>query len=131
VQAEDLCEQGLEIADAATPSDAYVASVRLTQLRWTAGVLAPARYGRVKPVEPAALSDVPKARAFVLRHFKMEERDDGAVRVVAFTVDPETMQPMREPEQRGEWTFPPGRFRKRGDPPVFGERGAWRRPDQD
>src|SRR5204863_5502206 len=48
IQAERACDKAGEIADAATPETAYLAHVRLTQLRWEAGIKAPRVY-RVKP----------------------------------------------------------------------------------
>jgi len=50
-QAERACDVGWEIAQAATPVDAYATDVKLKQLRWMAGVLAPRRFGRHRLVE--------------------------------------------------------------------------------
>ncbi|MDB5498337.1 MAG: hypothetical protein JWP28_2368 [Phenylobacterium sp.] len=51
IQAERFCDLGWEIASAVTPETAYATQVKLGQLRWTAGVLAPRKYGRTKPGE--------------------------------------------------------------------------------
>lgn len=51
VQAERFCDEGWEIACAVTPETAKARQVQLAQLRWTAGVLAPKRFGRLKPQE--------------------------------------------------------------------------------
>jgi hypothetical protein len=50
IQAERFCDLGWEIAEAVTPETAYATHVKLTQLRWMAGMLAPRRYGRTRPV---------------------------------------------------------------------------------
>lgn len=44
IQAERLCDLGLEMAMEATPETAYLTHVRLNQLRWTAGVLSPNQF---------------------------------------------------------------------------------------
>lgn len=51
VQAEVLCERGMAVAEAVTPETAYATHVRLTHLRWMAGLLGPKHFGRTKPVE--------------------------------------------------------------------------------
>lgn len=51
IQAERFCEMGWEIAQEVTPQTAYATHVKLGQLRWTAGMLAPRKYGRTKAVE--------------------------------------------------------------------------------
>jgi hypothetical protein len=51
IQAERFCDLGWAIASGVTPEAAYATEVKLRQLRWTAAVLAPRRYGRTKPVE--------------------------------------------------------------------------------
>lgn len=50
VQAELFCDEGLELMRAVTPETAYAAHVQLAHLRWTAGVQAPKRFGRFRPV---------------------------------------------------------------------------------
>ncbi|HEV2531260.1 hypothetical protein, partial [Phenylobacterium sp.] len=52
IQAERFCDQGWEIAQATTAESARADRVKLAQLRWTAAVLAPKRFGRLKPQEP-------------------------------------------------------------------------------
>lgn len=87
VQAERLCEVGWEIAQAVTPQTAYATHVKLTQLRWMTGALAPRRYGRVKAMEPV---DVPKAEpaeeeqrpVIYVRRFKVVKDETGAEKVV-------------------------------------------------
>ena len=51
IQAERFCDLGWEIASQVTPKTAYATHVKLMQLRWTAGMLAPRKYGRTRPVE--------------------------------------------------------------------------------
>ena len=81
VQAERFCEMGWEIASAVTPQDAYATHVKLTQLRWTAGVLAPARYGRFKAVaaetQGLAADREPQEVIFYARHFETVTGPDG------------------------------------------------------
>lgn len=109
IQAERFCDLGWEIAEAVTPQTAHATRVKLAQLRWTAGVLAPPRFGRLKPADPPREAE---ARAFAIRHFKMEEREDGATRVVAFRPDPETGAMVRETPDDAPWRPPPpGRWR--------------------
>jgi hypothetical protein len=45
LRAEGFFERGWEMAEAATPDTAYLTHVRLTQLRWHVGKLAPKKYG--------------------------------------------------------------------------------------
>ena len=83
VQAEQFCELGWEIAQAVTPADAYATHVKLTQLRWTAGALAPERFGRFKAVEHEAAAALALAAAepnevvFRVRHFEKVTGPDG------------------------------------------------------
>jgi hypothetical protein len=51
IQAERYCDKGWEIAQAITPESARADRVKLAHLRWTAAILAPKRFGRLKPVE--------------------------------------------------------------------------------
>lgn len=51
IQGERFCDLGWEIAKQVIPEAAYATDVKLRQLRWMAGVLAPKRFGRIKPVE--------------------------------------------------------------------------------
>jgi len=83
VQAERFCEMGWEIASAVTPETAYATRVKLEQLRWTAGVLAPARFGRFKPVtaEAQAADSEPNEVVFRVRHFEQVIGPDGQARV--------------------------------------------------
>ncbi len=52
LRAEGFFERGWEIAEAATPETAYLARVKLGQLRWHVGKLAPKKYGALKPFAP-------------------------------------------------------------------------------
>ena len=92
-------ELGWEIAYAVTPKTAYATHVKLGQLRWTAGMLAPRKYGRTKPVE----ADVPaQVQTVLLRHFKIERHPETGQRVVVgYTPDPKTMMPRLDAE--GPW----------------------------
>jgi hypothetical protein len=87
VQAERYAEMGWEIAEQVTPGNAYATSVKLTQLRWTAGVMDPARFGRFKPVtaevELELVSDEPaedegaQEVEFYVRQFEKVTGPDG------------------------------------------------------
>lgn len=102
VQAERFCDLGWEIAQGVTPKTAKAVAVQLGQLRWTAAVLAPKRYGRLKPLD----ADVPRPVTTVLiRTFRAEPGPDGTMRVVSYAPDPETgevVREMRPPPARGE-----------------------------
>lgn len=86
-QAEFFCDLGLEIAMEATPQTAYLAHVRLGQLRWMAGAMAPRQF-RTRLVEPQA----PVEENRVLwRHFMTEpDPATGKLRVVTYWPNPET-----------------------------------------
>jgi len=93
IRAERMCDDGLEMAAEATPETAYLAHVKLTHLRWTAGVMAP-RVFRPRPVEPEAPQEV---RTVLYRHFKIEEDEEtGKRQVVAYCPNPITGQVERE-----------------------------------
>ena len=51
IQAERFCDLGWEIAQATTAESARADRVKLAQLRWMAAILAPRRFGRLKPQE--------------------------------------------------------------------------------
>lgn len=114
VQAERFCDLGWEIASAVTPDDAYATDVKLRHLRWTAGVLSPARYGRHRPVEAEATRELgaeaatPAARdvIFYVRHFKKEAQPDGTVKVVAYLRDSHTGLLRREHPEPGQDAAP-------------------------
>ena len=93
IQAEKACETGWEMARAATPETAYLTHVRLTQLRWMAGVMAPKTY-RIKAVEP----EVPRKTLDVLmRRFEIEQdAETGKRKVVAWCPNPHTGEVERE-----------------------------------
>jgi hypothetical protein len=87
----------------ATPETAYLTHVRLTQLRWTAGVLAP-RVFRLKTVEPEQPAEVVSV---LHRHFRCErDPETGEERVAAYCPNPETGQ--LEQEDSPDWRPPPG-----------------------
>ena len=103
IQAERFCDLGWELARAATPETAYLTHVRLAQLRWTAGVLAPRTY-RLKAQEP----DAPRETLDVMvRRFEIEtDPQTGARMVVAYRPNPQTGQ--LERENTPDWRPPPG-----------------------
>jgi hypothetical protein len=116
VQAERFCDLGWEIASAVTPADAYATDVKLRHLRWTAGTLSPARYGRHRLVEAeatlerAAGDQAPAAGPteviFSVRHFKKEDQPDGTVKVVAYVRDSRTGMLRREHPEPGQDAAP-------------------------
>jgi hypothetical protein len=92
VQAERFCDLGWEIAQGITPKTAKAVQVKLGQLRWTAAVLAPKRYGRLKALD----ADVPPAvQTVLLRTYGAEKGPDGKLRVVSYVPDPETGRVVR------------------------------------
>lgn len=109
VQAEQFCDLGWEIASAVTPATAYATEVKLRQLRWTAAGLAPARFGRHRPVEAEttlereAASPAQQAGPVVwtVRHFKVEPQPDGTRKVVAYLRDSRTGELRREHPEDG------------------------------
>lgn len=118
IQAERFCDLGWEIAEAVTPKTAYATHVKLGQLRWTAGMLAPRRYGRTRPVEledsedwadetpaVAAAAAAKPARpemTVLVKSFKVETHPEtGEQRVVSYSPNPETGAVERSSE--GPW----------------------------
>ena len=98
-QAERLADEGLEVAAAVTAPSAHATAVRLTQMRWAAGVFAPRRFGRFRPVEADAPQEVTH---YLFRHFRIEEHPEtGECRVVSYMPDPETNQPVLHTQ--GPW----------------------------
>lgn len=102
IQAERLCDLGWEIAEGVTPETAHATRVKLGQLRWTAAVLAPRTYGRFRVQDPPGETTV---QAVCVRHFKVEMREDGARRVVAYWPNPDTGKVEREPAGEFEGGF--------------------------
>ncbi|MEO8115681.1 MAG: hypothetical protein ABI655_14935, partial [Phenylobacterium sp.] len=103
IQAERLCDMGWTLAQEATPETAYLTHVRLTQLRWTAGVLAPRAF-RPKVQEPEGPRPVTDV---LLRRFKIEtDPVTGKDKVVAYCPNPETGEVERE-DVPG-YRYPPG-----------------------
>jgi hypothetical protein len=93
IQAERFCEMGWELASGAEPETAYLTHVRLTQLRWMAGVMAPRAY-RTKLVEPP-VTEAPVRLLY--RRFEIEvDPQTGQRKVVAFCPNPDTGEAMRE-----------------------------------
>jgi hypothetical protein len=109
VQAERFCEAGWAMAMEATPETAYLTNVRLAQLRWMAGVMAPRSY-RIKPVEP----DVPREeKTILIRRFGVgEDLETGKLKVVCYTPNPYTGEVERE--DTPGWRPPPGAIRVPG-----------------
>jgi hypothetical protein len=102
IQAERFCDLSWEMSQEATPETAYLTHVRLTHLRWIAGVMAPKAY-RIKPVEP----DVAPRIDVVMRRFEIEvDAETGERKVVAFCPNPVTGRVEREDDPG--WTPPPG-----------------------
>ena len=100
--AERFGDLGWKLAMEATPETAFLTQVRLKQLRWTAAVLGPRTHGRLKPAEPP---EPAQTHTVLFRHFKIEENlETGQHRVVGFTPDRNTMQPVRTSE--GPWKDP-------------------------
>ena len=94
IRAERFCDLGWELATEATPETAYLTHVRLTQLRWTAGVMAP-RVFRPRTLEPEAPPQTP--RRLLARHFKVEvDPETGRDKVVAYCPNPDTGEVERE-----------------------------------
>ncbi|TAJ69141.1 MAG: hypothetical protein EPO51_24210 [Phenylobacterium sp.] len=120
VQAERFCDLGWEIASAVTPDDAYATDVKLRHLRWTAGTLSPARYGRHRLVEAEATLELGPAAGgrggsggpqqqeviFSVRHFKVEAQPDGTKKVVAYLRDSRTGELRREHPEEGQDNTP-------------------------
>ena len=98
--AERLSDLGWKMALEATPETAYLTHVRLTQLRWQTRVLSPQTHGAFKPVEAPAPREV---TSILFRHFTIEENPDNPKqhRVVAWTPNPDTMEPERNKD--GPW----------------------------
>jgi hypothetical protein len=102
--AERFSDLGWKLAMEATPATAHLTRVRLAHLRWMTAVFGPRTHGRMKPIE------APQAREtqdILFRHFQIEKHPQtGQHRVVGYTPDPETMQPVRTSE--GDWKDPIG-----------------------
>lgn len=93
IRAERFCDLGWELATAATPETAYLTHVRLTQLRWTAGMMAP-RVFRIKTVEP---EQPPQDTKILFRSFRIEKDEaTGKDKVVAYCPNPFTGEVERE-----------------------------------
>ncbi|WP_293677738.1 hypothetical protein [uncultured Phenylobacterium sp.] len=113
VQAERFCDEGWELAREATPGTAHLTAVRLTQLRWMMGHMAPRNWGPKKPlaVEAEGAAE-PQEVTLVVKHYKVEEREDGWHRVVALEPNEETGRLERITPEDAPWhPPPPGRWR--------------------
>jgi hypothetical protein len=109
IQAERFCDLGWDLAMQATPETAYLTHVRLNQLRWTAGVMAPRIY-KLKTVEPA---QGPPTLTLAIRRFQVEiDEETGEKRVVSYCPNPETGEVERE--DTPGWRPPPGVVRLPG-----------------
>jgi hypothetical protein len=102
IQAERFCDLGWEIAEGVTPKTAHATRVKLAQLRWTAAVLAPRKYGKFRVQDPPGEATV---QAICVRHFQVELREDGARRVVGYWPNPDTGKVEREPAGEFEGGF--------------------------
>ena len=93
IRAERICDLGWELAMGATPETAYLTHVRLTQLRWAAGTMAPKVF-RIRNVEP----ELPRKTVDVLmRRFKIEvDEATGKEKVVAYCPNPVTGEVERQ-----------------------------------
>lgn len=122
-QAERFLDRGWEMAEEATPPTAYLAHVRLTHLRWMMGHMAPRTYGKTKALQSEVeLEDredeatVRQEVTVIAKRFRVEEREDGHHRVVAFLPNAETGRLERitpedapwHPPPPGRWRHPPG-----------------------
>jgi hypothetical protein len=100
VRAEGFADEGWEIACAITPATAYATKVQLEQLRWTAGAMDPARFGRFKAVAhesvAAAEAETGGVKVWQFRHFQKEVLADGSTRMAAYLRDPATGELVRE-----------------------------------
>lgn len=83
--AERLCDESLEMVRAMTPQTAFQTQVALNHLRWLVTARAPQLFGRVKPLEAPARRKPDYEVA--IRHFKVETREDGMVRMVSYVAD--------------------------------------------
>lgn len=103
IRAERFCDLGWELAMEATPETAFLTQVRLTQLRWTAGTMAPRTF-RAKQAEP----ELPReTRTILFRHFGVEvDPQTGEKKVVAWCPNPHTMEV--ECEDAPGWRRPAG-----------------------
>lgn len=126
--AERLADLGWTLALEATPQTAHLTRVRLGHLRWSAAIKAPRTHGKLKATEPPAPPDPPTT--FLFRHFHIERDDERRLhRVVGYTPDPKTMQPVRDSE--GEWTPQPDPVAKaRAVEELYAKRLANRSPSQ-
>ncbi|MCR5877410.1 hypothetical protein [Phenylobacterium sp. J367] len=93
IQADRFCDLGWALCEGATPETAYLTDVKLKQLRWMAGTMAPKTY-RTKLVEPA---ETDEPMRIIWRHFMVEEDPEtGERRLAVYVPDPETGGIMRE-----------------------------------
>lgn len=103
IQAERFCEMSWELAAEASPETAYLTHVRLTHIRWMAGVMAPKAY-RIKAVEPPGAK---KTLDVLMRRFEIEpDPVTGKNKVVAYCPNPYTGEV--ECEDVPGWEPPPG-----------------------
>jgi len=89
VRAERMADEGWEMAMAATPETAYLTHVRLGQLRWMAGVMAPRVFGARRP-EPEAAQE--KLTVLVRTFTSETDPATGKRKVVSLCPNPLTGQ---------------------------------------
>lgn len=119
VLAERFCDLGWDIASGVTPENAFATRVKLAQLRWMTSYLAPRRFGKIKPVEAEVTleADVTATgkgppNAWLVKQFRIEQRADGAQRVVTFVPDPRNNRIVRLTPEDEPWVAPPmGHFK--------------------
>lgn len=91
--AERLADEGWEMALEADATTAYLTQVRLTHLRWWAGVLAPRRFRARAPETESP----PEVTNVLMRRFEIEtDPETGEEKVVAYCPNPFTGQVERE-----------------------------------
>ena len=133
VVAERLFDLGWEIARAVTPADVQATRVKLTQLRWMAGAMAPSRFGRFKAVASEAETvweteapANPREVRIEVRRFGVDTREDGAQRMFEYRRDPVTNL-LTRPDECPPWGPPnPARAGKPFMEPLHRLEGAMR-----
>ena len=116
---ERFCDLGWDIASGVTPDNAFATRVKLAQLRWMTSYLAPRRFGKIKPVEAevtleTAVTATGKGppNAWLVKQFRIEQRADGAQRVVTSVPDPRNNRVVRLTPEDAPWSAPPmGHFK--------------------
>jgi hypothetical protein len=86
-QAGWFCDRGWELAMEATPKTAYLTEVRLKQLRWTAGCMAPRVYGAKRPEHEGAQEPT---TVLVRTYITVRDPETGRHKVVSLCPNPVT-----------------------------------------